>query len=432
MGESVLLLIPMKSANTTTASAAKWALTLFGLIAGTIGMVKHTRMTDFPIDMVIYREGVKAYIEGRSLYSEPMMAGDIALPFIYPPFGALAMVPLTAPDWITHDLAGDIMNVLSDLLLLVCLYFVFRAILKRQDLLLPVVALCWAATLAFEPIRLNNGFAQVNIVVMALVVLDLVPRKRFLPQGILIGLTAAIKITPLAMLLYFLLRKELKPIFVAIGTATAATLIAGAVRWQAFEEFFTSKLLDMGSGADFGVATDYQSNSSLKAVVQRLYTSTEAMENNSTLINLIWLVGSLAVVVIGARLILALIKRNMLVDAQLVTALVMLLISPVSWSHHWVWLALIIPVFTYRAWTWRNHTWVAGFLLAVMTAWIAMVVSVPPKWWFGDSIDVHSQPYYQKFLVDDFVWLTFIAVALFAYCLRYVAASPAISRRAAK
>ncbi|HAT3894991.1 TPA: DUF2029 domain-containing protein, partial [Corynebacterium striatum] len=321
----------MKPANTTL----KWALTLFGLIAGTVGMILHVRMTDFPIDMVIYREGVKAYLEGRSMYSEPMMAGDIALPFIYPPFGALAMVPLTAPDWITHDMAGNIMNVLSDVLVLACLYFIFRALLKDRTWLLPVVSLVWALTMAFEPIRLNNGFAQVNIVIMALVILDLVPRKRWLPQGILIGLAAAIKITPLAMLLYFLLRKELKPILITIGTAAAATLAAAAVRWQAFVEFFTSKLLDMGSGADFGVATDYQSNSSLKAVVQRLFPSTESMEANGTLINTIWLVLALAVVAVGSLLILALLKRNMLIDAQLVTALVMLLISPVSWSHHW-------------------------------------------------------------------------------------------------
>ena len=59
----------MKPANTTL----KWALTLFGLIGGTVGMILHVRMTDFPIDMVIYREGVKAYLEGRSMYSEPMM-----------------------------------------------------------------------------------------------------------------------------------------------------------------------------------------------------------------------------------------------------------------------------------------------------------------------------------------------------------------------
>jgi alpha-1,2-mannosyltransferase len=33
------------------------------------------------------------------------------------------------------------------------------------------------------------------------------------------------------------------------------------------------------------------------------------------------------------------------------TALTMLLISPVSWSHHWVWMAAVLPAF---AWTLRE------------------------------------------------------------------------------
>ncbi|ONM65378.1 hypothetical protein B0B24_30980, partial [Pseudomonas aeruginosa] len=146
------------------------------------------------------------------------------------------------------------------LLLLVCLYFVFKAVLKKPDFLLPIIAIAWAIALRFEPVDLNNGFAQINIVVMTLVTLDLVPRKRFLPQGILIGLAAAIKITPLAMLLYFLVRKEWKQIATAFLSAVAATLLAAAFRWDAFVEFFSSKLLDMGSGGYFGVATEYQSN----------------------------------------------------------------------------------------------------------------------------------------------------------------------------
>ena len=300
--------------------------------------------------------------------------------------------------------------------MLACLYAIFRALKVKP--LLPVVALVWAVTMFFEPIRLNNGFAQINIVIMALVIFDLVPRKRWLPQGWLIGLAAAIKITPLAMLLYFLLRREWKPILTAFISAVVATLLAAAYRWDAFVEFFTSKLLDMGSGGDFGVGTAYQSNSSLKGVIQRLFTSQEAMDNHGTLINVLWLLATLTVIALGSALIMAQVKQGLLVDAHLTTATVMLLISPVSWSHHWVWLSLIAPVMMYRAWTWRQSTWVAGSLLAVLAAWVGMLVTVPGKWWFGDNIDVHTMPLYQKFLVDDFVWLALLAWALYAICLK--------------
>ena len=117
-------------------------------------MIAHTLITDFPVDMIIYREGVKAFLSGGEVYSEPMYAGDIALPFIYPPFGALMMVPLAAFDWMSHDLAGDIMIVLSDLLLLACLFFVARSILPamaRRNFL-AVVCLVWAVLLGFEPV----------------------------------------------------------------------------------------------------------------------------------------------------------------------------------------------------------------------------------------------------------------------------------------
>lgn len=391
----------------------RYTVALLGFLFGAWKVVEDTCITDFPIDMVVYREGVKAFLEHRSVYSEPMMAGDIQLPFIYPPFGALAMVPLTTFDAIDHTLAGNIMVILSDLLVLVCLYFVFRAVLKKPEFLLPVTAITWAIVLHFEPVDLNNNYAQINIVVMALVILDLVPRKQFLPQGILIGVAAAIKITPLAMLLYFLVRREWKQIATALFSAVAATLLAAAFRWEAFVEFFSSTLLDMGSGRDFGVGTEYQSNSSIKGAIQRMYPSTESMEANGLTIGLAWIAASLIVIVVVAWLIKRLCAEQLLVDAQLVTALTVLLISPVSWSHHWVWLTLIIPVFAYRAWSWLSTGWAARSLLAVLIAWAALLLTVPPKWWWGDQVDVHAMNHFQKFWVDDFVWLTLVTVALY-------------------
>lgn len=407
----------------------RYTVALLGFLFGAWKVVEDTCITDFPIDMVVYREGVKAFLEHRSVYSAPMPAGDIQLPFIYPPFGALAMVPLTAFDAIDHTLAGNIMVILSDLLVLVCLYFVFRAVLKKPEFLLPVTAITWAIVLHFEPVDLNNNYAQINIVVMALVILDLVPRKQFLPQGILIGVAAAIKITPLAMLLYFLVRREWKQIATALLSAVAATLLAAAFRWEAFVEFFSSTLLDMGSGRDFGVGTEYQSNSSIKGAIQRMYPSTESMEANGLTIGLAWIAASLIVIVVAAWLIKRLCEKHLVVDAQLVTALTVLLISPVSWSHHWVWLTLIIPVFAYRAWSWLSTGWAARSLLAVLIAWAALLLTVPPKWWWGDQVDVHAMNHFQKFWMDDFVWLTVFTVTL--YTAAFIAAQRKQTTRSA-
>lgn len=408
---------------------------VLGLVIATITTAIQVMLTDFPIDMVIYREGVKAFMEGGEVYSVPMMAGDIALPFIYPPFGALVMVPL-AGDWFSHAMAGDIMIVLSNLLIgLVVLLLAFALNRQRSNPfvssdVIATASLIWGIVLIFEPVRLNNGFAQINIIIMVLVALDLIPRKRlkWLPQGWLIGVAAAIKITPLAMLLYFLVRKEIKPIITAAISAIIATLIAAAVRWDVAWEYFSVKLLSMGTGGDFGVQTAYQSNSSIKGAIERLYTSQEGMETASTITNIIWLCLAIITVVLGGWLMVALMKRGLNIEAWMINAFIMLLISPVSWSHHWVWVAIAIPVLLYRAITWRHLNWAAGILISILSLWAILVVTVPPKWYWADGINVWDMELVFKLVMNDFVWLSVSTMLALAYMLRFVPAKAPAAR----
>ena len=391
-----------------------------GLVAGFGVTGRQMMITDFPVDMIIYREGVRAFLEGREMYSVPMYAGDLALPFIYPPFGALILVPLSAFEWIDADLAGDVMIMVSSALILMCLWFVLRAVTKgRVDrlTLAAITAATWPAVLLIEPVWLNSGFAQINVVIMALVVLDLVPRKRFLPQGSLIGVAAAIKITPLAMLLFFLLRRDFRAIAVAGVSALTATGVAALVRWDATVDYFSTVLLGMGTESEFGVSTVYQSNSSLKGMIMRWWTSDAALDANGALTNAVWLGLALLTVGLGGWLMVALMRRDMLVDAALVNAVIMLLISPVSWSHHWVWLALLLPVLAWRCVTVLR---VPVALTALVFTWAALVLTQPPKWWYGDAIEVHRLTGVEKFLVSDFVWLGVAVLVTWAFALRRV------------
>lgn len=395
-------------------------VTALGLVAGFGVTGRQLMITDFPVDMIIYRAGVRAFLAGEEMYSVPMYAGDLALPFIYPPFGALILVPLSAFDAVHSDLAGDIMVLLSSALILVCLWFVLRAVTRGSVDKLGLAALTsvtWPVMLLIEPVWLNAGFAQINVVIMALVILDLVPRKRFLPQGSLIGIAAAIKITPLAMLLFFLLRRDVRAIVVAGVSALVATGLAALVRWDATVDYFSTVLLGMGTDSEFGVSTVYQSNSSLKGMIMRWWTSDAALDANGTLTNGVWLVLSLLTIGLGGWLMVALIRRDMPVDAALVNALIMLLISPVSWSHHWIWLTLLLPVLAWRCLTVLRAPLA---LSALVFTWAALVLTQPPKWWYGDAIQVHHLTGAEKFLVSDFVWLGIAVLVAWAVALRRV------------
>lgn len=399
-------------------------VTLLGIAAGLALTYRQLQITDFPVDMIIYRAGVREYLSGGEMYSQPMFAGDLALPFIYPPFGALVLAPLTIFGWMSDEAAGNIMIIASSALILLCLYLVLRAVVNgasRSQLWL-FTAVAWPVALLIEPVWLNAGFAQINVVLMALVVLDLVPRRRRLPQGWLIGVAAAIKIAPLAMLLYFLLRRDFKAILVAAVSAVTMTVIAALARWDATWEYFTVVLLGMGTGSEFGVDSTYTSNSSLKGMVMRFFDTREAMDANGLLLNAVWLVLAVLVILAGGALMLLLMRRGLAVDAWLVNAVVMLLISPVSWSHHWVWLALLLPVACWRCMTlWQGPArWFIGAVLAV---WAAIVLTNPPKWWFGDGIDVYLLSIWQKILVSDFVWLGLL------YLLATWCAARALPRR---
>ncbi|MDP9850895.1 glycosyltransferase family 87 protein [Corynebacterium lowii] len=389
-------------------------LTILGLVAGVTTTFRQFGITSFPVDMVIYREGVWAFLEGREVYSVPMLAGETELPFIYPPFGALALAPFSYRG-LSHNIAGDLMLGLSNLLLLACLYLVLRAVITpaARPWLLPLSTVSWGAVLAWEPVELNNGFAQINIIIMALVVFDLVPRRRLLPQGWLIGLAIAIKVTPAAMLLYFLLRKEIRPILTAGLSALAATGIGALIRWDATKEYFGSVLLGMGAGDDFGVDPTYTSNSSLHAMLTRWSPTEEWANDHAQLLNLAWLFCSLLVIVAGAWIMLRLLRAHRDTEAWLIGALIMLLISPVSWSHHWVWLTLILPVTAWHLFASPlQRRW---FLGAIAGTWALMLASNPPKWWFGDGISYTELSPFQRFLVSDYVWmalLLLLAVAL--------------------
>lgn len=313
-------------------------LSVLGIAAGLIANKILIERYNWRIDAAVYREGALALVNGESLYAQPFDMGDISLPFIYPPIGAILFAPWGYFDFITVELAGNLVVIGSSLLLLLCLYLVTNAVLSGRDKLLAftIAAISWPIALFAEPVFLNADLGQINILIMALVVMDLLPIKRRIPRGVLIGLAAAIKITPLAMLLYFLVKKDFRGIINAVISLLAFTAIGAVLAWENTKEFFSSTLLNLSAEGDSGVDTTFQSNSSIQAMLYRWWTS-KADAEASSLPTILWIVLSLIAVAAVAYLMHQLFSRGLHVEAVMVNAMLMLLISPISWSHHWVW-----------------------------------------------------------------------------------------------
>ena len=248
------------------------ALVLSGLVVHTGG--RH-------IDLEVYRLGVQAWLSGGDLYGPlPETSAHIALPFIYPPFAALLMVPWALMSWTA---AWVSLLALSDARRSAprCTWWpggcgrpAGRArALSVASIALPLAlavqpgkAIDFAATvpdprgppLGLEPVLQTIEFGQINLLLMALVVLDcLVERPRW-PRGLLIGIAAAIKLTPAVFLLYLLLRRDFRAAVTTVVAGAVATLLGFLVAPAESWRFWLDNPVSGVSGSPFFTNQTFQ------------------------------------------------------------------------------------------------------------------------------------------------------------------------------
>ncbi|WP_157979892.1 glycosyltransferase 87 family protein [Kribbella monticola] len=279
------------------------------------------------VDLNVYRTGGFAVLHHVSLYSEGFgqLVPWIALPFTYPPLAAVLFVPLHLLPMPLADLA---MCVASTAALTATMLAVLHRLLGWNRRALAIGLLGAVFAFAFEPVRSTIGFGQINLILMGLVALDcLLPRTRW-PRGVLVGLAAAIKLTPAVFIVYFLVRRQYREAAVAGMTFVGLALVGFALAPADSTKYWFGVLFDPDR---IGGAT-YAYNQCFQAVLHRVM-------GDGTPRTLVWLGLVLASGVLAG---LAAYRARAVGDdvrALLVIAVWGLLASPVSWSHHWVWIA---------------------------------------------------------------------------------------------
>ncbi|MEP6856108.1 MAG: glycosyltransferase 87 family protein [Pedococcus sp.] len=290
-------------------------------------------------DVAVYIRGGRALLEGTDLYA--VTAG--VLPFTYPPFAAVLFVPLAL---LGGTGSGVVVSLLS-LLALVVLVAVSvarrtpasdsaRALAPRPELV-AVGGLLFVAALTTEAVQRTLVLGQVNLVLAAVVAVDLLllPRRW---RGVLLGLAIAVKLTPAVFLGYLLLRREWAAL--ARGSVTVAVTVAAG--WvlapSASATFWSGGASSLGR---FGDEAAGYGNQSLGAALDRFAPGISDM---------VWLLLVVAVVALSAVATWRTQRRRD--DLAAVTALAVggLLVSPISWTHHWVWVVPVMAVLLARRW----------------------------------------------------------------------------------
>ncbi|GAA1801288.1 DUF2029 domain-containing protein [Planosporangium flavigriseum] len=332
----------------TTALIAVWAVRAFG------------RQYDF-FDLRIYHGAVVWWTEGGDLYQ--FVAPRTMLGFTYPPFAALAMVPMVL---LGTQLAGWVNALLNLAALALILFTIVGPIADRYGL--PrwfAIGIAVPLAGATEPVRETIGFGQINLILAGLVIADLAalrwrgraaldrdtmirPRPEQTPlswlrhawmtgafAGVGVGLATAVKLTPGLFIVYFLVTRQWRVTFTAIGTTIGATLLAYLCAGKESLAYFSSVVWDTNR-VGFVDATP---NQSLAGLLARAYDS-------PTTPRLMWLAFAALLLAVGLSRAKTAHAEGDELAAFTIVGLTANAVCPISWTHHLVFLvpALVILI----------------------------------------------------------------------------------------
>ncbi|MGI5268277.1 glycosyltransferase 87 family protein [Nonomuraea sp. CA-218870] len=345
-----------------------WALAAAIVAVGVWPLVEHwlTNPDDQRlVDLDVYRTGGQMVLEGRPVYGFFTPAPQL-LPFTYPPVAALFASGLAAMSWVTAQWVwtAGIFAALG-----VAVGFAFRDALGRHT---PwVFAFLMVACTFLMPIRDQVRFGQVDILLVALCLADCVARRPWWPRGFLIGLATAVKLTPGVFLIYLLVTRQWRTLFLASLVTALLTLLPFAVVPQDAVDFWFGALLDserLGSNA----AT---TNQSIRGMLIRLYLP-------DALTTVIWLAAVAVVGWYGFRGARDAYRAGDQLTAVALVGLMAVLLSPVAWIHHLAWVVVVLGA-------------IAGDgrdpvrLRVAAGVWLYYVVPVP---WWGVAIRAAEIP----------------------------------------
>jgi alpha-1,2-mannosyltransferase len=330
-------------------------------------------MWSFPLDLTVYRDAglivqhVHPYYDphrSSPLYDWPGPPGFAGIKFIYPPFAALpfALIPSHVPVLRVEQVSSAV-NILAVVLAAVV---TVRA-LGRERGLSPkrgfgIILIATAIALMTEPVQRTFYLGQVELVLLALVLWDVCQPDGRWWKGAGVGIAAGIKLVPLIFIPYLLLTRRFRAAAVAAGTFAITVLLGFIVLPKDSSRWWLHGLFLRGS---YDGNIIYGGNQSLLALIERLGGKGTHGE---------WLAAAVVIAILGLGAATVLDRNGHRLLGIATCGLTGVLISPISWDHHWVWILLAAPVFLYygliaRGWARWACFATGAVVVAIFGAW---------------------------------------------------------------
>ncbi|GAA3165054.1 MULTISPECIES: glycosyltransferase 87 family protein [Streptomyces] len=353
-------------------------------------------------DIEVYRAEGQAAASGSDLYG--FTATKWNLPATYPPFAALLFIPTTWVSLTTLKIACFTANagLLAALIQLSCK----AAGVRRSAYTAPAVLGATALGIWLEPVFQTLIFGQVNLALTCLVLWDLARPDGARLKGLAVGIAAGVKLTPAIFAVYLLVTGRVKAACTALAGFAGSVVLGFLVLPDASVDFWTRRMFETDRVGKVWIVD----NQALQGLLARVLHTPEP--------GAVWAVAALLTTVGGlwaAHRVHR--RRGSDLWGVLCTAVTALLVSPISWSHHWVWcvpLLIALAAHTYRV-PWRR-----ALLAAVTVAFTARTLWIVPH--AGDR-DLHFS-WWEQPLTSPYPLLGLALLAAVAWHSRTATGAP--------
>ncbi len=309
--------------------------------------------------------------------------------FTYSPFAAIAFVPIAAIPRAMARVLWDLASVAA--LAYSCVITLKLAGYRPSRV---VVAGVTAAAMVLDPMYQTLFLGQIDLILLALILTDVWRVSHGSCRrgaGIGVGIAAAIKLTPAIFIVFFLLARRTKAALIAGGTFIGCGLIGFLIAPRPSKLYWERLFFDTKR-----VGAPYISN-------QSPYGAAIRIAGGQAHIGAWWVIIPLAFAVIGLAAATILARNRDWLGATAATGTTGLLVSPISWAHHWVW---ILPALVLLG---RSGHWGAaafGYLLfAVAPFWCTPHSAGPREYGFHWLLTLVADCY----LIAGLVFLGWLA-----------------------
>lgn len=311
-------------------------------------------------DLMTYRFGGL-----RVLHGEPLYATEIpdAGWFTYTPFAAMLFAPLGFVSLGTAKIIWFLVNLSA---LFAIIWRCWRVLGFSANG--PLAVACAGMNLVawdIQPIHGTLWQGQVNLVLAAIIIWDLTRPQGARWRGWSVGVASGVKLTAVIFVPYLLISRQWRAAIAAVTAAVGTVALGWIVLASDSSDYWLGAVRTTGHIGSL----DHPANSSIGGMLSNISTP-------QPMPTWLWVLLAGAAALLGMAAAWRAHQAGRELLAVTVVGMVGCVVSPLAWTHHWVWTVPLMVLLVNQIMT---AVGTARWRWATVTAVIAALVSM---WWY--------------------------------------------------